>query len=131
MSRENVEVVRALLEAWNSGDMEAVSENLASDVIARPPEGWPEPGPFVGREAVMRQWERVREAFTSDTLELTTDAIDLGHRVLARVVWRGVGHGPESAMKWTNLVTVRSGKVTVIEYFWEHAQALEAAGLSE
>ena len=61
MSRENVEVMRTAFDAWNVGDMDALRELLASDVVLRAPEGWPEPGPYVGREAVMRQWERNRE----------------------------------------------------------------------
>ncbi len=57
MSEENVEVIRAAFEAWNAGDMDALRERLDPDIIWRPPEGWPEPGPFVGREAVMRWFE--------------------------------------------------------------------------
>ena len=58
MSQENVEIVRAAFEAWNAGDMDALRELYDPDVIVRTPEGWPEPGPFVGREAVMRQFEQ-------------------------------------------------------------------------
>ena len=54
MSQENVEIVRATFEAWNAGDMDAFRELQDPDVIARAPEGWPEPGPFVGRERLMR-----------------------------------------------------------------------------
>ena len=63
MSQENVEVVRATFEAWNAGDMDAIREQYDPGVIAWAPEGWPEPGPFVGREAVMRPTffrERIR-----------------------------------------------------------------------
>jgi ketosteroid isomerase-like protein len=56
MSQENVEIVQSSGAAWNAGDMDAVRESLDPDVIWRAPEGWPEPGPYVGREAVMRQW---------------------------------------------------------------------------
>jgi ketosteroid isomerase-like protein len=49
MSQENVEVVRAGFEAWNAGDMDAFGELLAPEIIMWNPEGWPEPGPFVGR----------------------------------------------------------------------------------
>jgi ketosteroid isomerase-like protein len=58
MSQENVEVMRAAYEAWNAGDMDALRDMHDPTVIARFPEGWPESGPFVGREAVMRQIER-------------------------------------------------------------------------
>ena len=41
--------------------MDALRELYDPDVIVRMPEDWPEPGPFVGREAVMRQLEQLRE----------------------------------------------------------------------
>src|SRR5207245_2706561 len=53
MSQENVEIVRALFDAWNAGNMDAVRECYDRDVILRVPRDWPEPGPWVGREAVM------------------------------------------------------------------------------
>ena len=60
MSEENVEVARAYFEAWNAGDMDALREVYHPDLIVRAPEGWPEPGPFVGREAVISQAKRRR-----------------------------------------------------------------------
>ena len=65
MSQENVEVVRAAFEAWNAGDMGAFRELYDPDVIATPLEGWPERGPFPGREAFMHQFEQLRA--TCDT----------------------------------------------------------------
>jgi len=76
MSQENVEVVRATFEAWNAGDMDALGESLDPDAIMRMPEGWPEPGPYVGREAIMRQWEQQRETWDADALEFISDFID-------------------------------------------------------
>ena len=35
MSQENVEIVRAAYEAWNSGDMDAVRELYDPDVVMR------------------------------------------------------------------------------------------------
>src|SRR4051794_28846367 len=49
MSQENVEIVRAVDEAWNAGNMGALRELLDPDVILRLPAEWPESGPFVGR----------------------------------------------------------------------------------
>ena len=37
------------------------------NVIVRATEDWPEPGPFVGREAVMRQGEQLRETWDAVT----------------------------------------------------------------
>ena len=54
MSQENVDVVRASIDAWNAGDMDAFVSSTTPTPSADP-EVWPEPGPFVGRDAVMRQ----------------------------------------------------------------------------
>jgi ketosteroid isomerase-like protein len=131
MSQENVEVVRKVIAAWNAGDMDAFRELCDPEIIMRPPERWPEPGPFVGREAVMREWHQTRETWDADTLEPISDFIDAGDRVVVRHVWRGMGQGPESNIETTQVTMVRKGKIVYQEFFWDHAEALEAAGLRE
>jgi uncharacterized protein len=131
MSQQNVESVKAGFEAWNAGDMEALRELYDPNVIMRNPEGWPEPGPFVGREAVMRQWEEQREAWDADAMEPVSDFIDAADRVVVRFIWRAAGRGPESNLELTNVITLRSGRVVYQEFFWDHTEALETLGLSE
>ena len=130
-SQENVEVVKAAFEAWNAGDMDALRDLYDPDVIVRAIEGWPEPGPYVGREAVMRWLAQVRGTWDADTLELTSDFIAAGDRVAARQVWHGAGRGPEASMEMTIVQTVRDGRIFYVEFFWDHAKALETLGLSE
>jgi hypothetical protein len=131
MSEENVEVVRRAFEAWNAGDMDAVRVAFDPDAIMRVAKGWPEPGPFVGRDAVLRQLKQQRETWDSDSFELTSDLIDAGEQVVVRWVWHGAGSGPESNIEATAVYTVRKGRVFYVEHFWDHAEALEAAGLRE
>jgi ketosteroid isomerase-like protein len=131
MAQENVEPVRATFEAWNAGDVDALREPLDPDCVMRMPEGWPEAGPFAGREAIMRQWEQQRETWDADSLELISDFIEAADRIAVRFIWRGAGRGPESNLEVTGVYTVRMGKIVTIEFFWDHAEALEAAGLSE
>ena len=131
MSQENVEVVKAAYEAWNTGDMDAYRELCDPDIIVRTAEHWPEPGPWVGREAVMRQWEQMRETWDADAFELITDLIGAADRVVVRFIWHGAGYGPEANIEATGVYTVRKGKIFAIEHFWDHTEALEAVGLSE
>jgi|SRR5215212_7254732 len=130
MSQENVEVVGAMGAAWNAQDMDALREVYDPDVIVRVPPGWPEQGPFVGREAVMRQWERNRESWDSDTFDVIGDPIDAGDRVVVRLIWAGVGRGLRTQLEFTAIFTVRNGRISYQESFWDHAEALEALGLS-
>ncbi len=131
MSQENVEIVKRAFEAWNAGDMDAVREAFDPDAIMRMVEAWPEPGPFVGRDAVMRQLEQQRETWDTDSFQLISDFIDIGDRVAVRWIWHGAGYGPEANIEATAVYTVRKGMIFRVEHFWDHAEALEAAGLSE
>jgi uncharacterized protein len=131
MSRENVEVVLAGYEAWNAGDMETYGKLLHANVIMRPPEGWPEQGPFVGREAVLREFKQVRDTWEADAAEPISEPIDVGDKVLMRFHWRLKGRGPDASTELTCLYTVRDGKHLSFEFFWDHAKALKAAGLEE
>jgi ketosteroid isomerase-like protein len=132
MSEENVEIVQASFEAWNAGDMDAFRELHHPDAVLRMAEAWPEPGPYLGRDAVMREYKQLRDTWKrGDTSELIGDFIDVGDRVVARFIWRGTGHGPESNIDLTVVYTVRKGSILVAEYFLDHAEALEAAGRSE
>ena len=130
MSRDNVEVVRAMFEAYRTGDMDAFCELHDPDVIGRMPEGWPEPG-FVGREAVMREFEQLRETFDATSVRPISDFIDAGDRVVVRLAYHGEGHGPEINLEMTQVITVRNGKILYREYFLDHAEALETLGLSK
>jgi ketosteroid isomerase-like protein len=42
------------------------------------------------------------------------------------MAWHGFGRGPQSDMEWTNVFTIRDGRILKAQYFWDHAEALEA-----
>src|SRR4051812_42691086 len=131
MSEENVELVRTYLKLWNAVDMKGVRELHDPDAVTEAAPDWPEPGPFVGRDAVMQQLNQARDAFDNDSVELLSDLSAVGDRVIARVGWHGLGRGPQSDMEWTIVFTIRDGRILKAQYLWDHAEALEAAGLRE
>jgi ketosteroid isomerase-like protein len=57
----------------------------------------------------------------------------VGDRVVARMDWGGRGRasGIDLRSNLTSISTVRDGKVAKIEWYFDHAKALEAVGLSE
>jgi uncharacterized protein len=131
MSQENVEVVRASFEAWNAGDMDALRDLYHEDAVTRGLDNWPEAGPNVGREAVMRQYARMRESVDTDSVEVHAEPVDIRDRVAVRMSWRAIGRGPEVNMELTAVFTVRDRRIHGVDFFWDHAEALEAVGLRE
>jgi ketosteroid isomerase-like protein len=129
VSQENVDLVRRLTEAFNAGDMDAWSDFVAPNVIWRVMPDWPEQGPFIGRDAVLRQVRQLRESWDSDALVRVGDLIDAGDQVVLRQIRRGVGRGPELNMEMTCICTVREDRIIAFEFFWDRAQALKAVGL--
>ena len=84
MSQENVEVVEAVFDAWNAGDMDAFRDLYDPSVVMQTVPDWPEPGPYVGREAVMVFFKRLREAWDFDAVEPNKGLIEVADHVLVR-----------------------------------------------
>jgi ketosteroid isomerase-like protein len=131
VSQENVEIVRRAIEAWNARDVESSRERLDPDVVMRMPEGFPESGPFVGREAVLRWILDALEPFDEFVLEPTSDFIDVGDRVVVRYRSHGRGRGPNVSFEFTEVATFWDGRVTYIQFYRDHHEALKAMGLEE
>ncbi len=131
MSQENVEFVRTSFGIWTAGDMDAYRELLDPDFVMYGPKDWPEGSPMVGRDAAMRQFVNIREAFDFDRAEPVSEFIDVGAHVVSRFAWKGLGHGPPSNMEMSCVYLVENGRMRRMDFFFDHAEALEAVGLSE
>jgi ketosteroid isomerase-like protein len=131
MSQENVEIVQAAFEAWNAWDMDAVAELLVPDVVVRLPSDWPEPGPWVGRETVIRELKQQRRVYDGSAVEPVSDFLGVADRVVVRFINHGTLGGVDFTQEITGVYTLRGGKVFGWEHFYDHAEALEAVGLSE
>jgi ketosteroid isomerase-like protein len=111
--------------------MEAIREQYDPAVVLRYAEDWPEGSePAMGREAVMRWIEQLRSTWDAQSLE-PISFIDAGDRVITRQILRAVGQGPDLNLEVTVVTTYRQGKTILVEFFWDHAEALKAVGLSE
>jgi ketosteroid isomerase-like protein len=133
MSRENVEAVRRAFRAYNAGDLAALREFYEPTAVMYHLDGWPEPGPSFGRDAVLAEFARLQEAWQGgrERLEVLGDFVEISNHVLTRVCWHVSGRGPGTTMEFTMISTFRKGKIITVQYFWDHAEALEAVGLRE
>src|SRR5438067_453921 len=95
MSQEKRRSAESLDRGLERGDVDARQELHDPEVIVRWVEGWPEPGPSEGREAVMAQFTRLRDAW-GDT-RLVEEALAT-HREWVVVRWRLVTEGGGSGV---------------------------------
>jgi ketosteroid isomerase-like protein len=136
MSQENLSVLAQMNEAFNAAINADGWENLIPFLdpdfeFHEPPE---QPGAtvFRGPEAASKGWARWAEAWTEQRSELK-DVHELGDgRVLVANRNRLLGrNGIRVEQDSWNVFTFRDGKVLRWESYWDRANALEAAGLSE
>jgi ketosteroid isomerase-like protein len=123
------------LEATNRGDFEAAFALYHPDIELTAT------GTFVtlGFDPVYRgREERIRfqERWHADWGEFRfepEELIDLGERVLlvGRVKGSGLSSGVAVDNDWADLFTISTGRVIREQVFFDRAEALEAAGLSE
>jgi ketosteroid isomerase-like protein len=133
MSEENVEVVRAIWDAVNRGDIDEAFRYAPDDFVA----DWsgseaPESGVYRGREAVKERFERTSEAW-SEMEYFETEIIDAGDQVLrvGGVRARGRGSGAEVTAQGAQVWTFRGGTPVSVRLFQSKEEAIEAIGLFE
>jgi hypothetical protein len=131
MSEENVEIVLGGLRRFGAG--EPIAEVWHEDAVLSAPEGWPEPGPFEGRGAIMRQLERLGADYAEQHFDDVEVVADTGEWVVASVRWytRGAHSDIETSFDMAAAFRVREGRYAEVHYRWSVDEALEAAGLGE
>jgi ketosteroid isomerase-like protein len=131
MSEENVEIVRKAFEYWNRGDLDAFLALIADDAILRAAEGFPE-RVIHGKDAMRSFFEDLVQAIGHDAeIEELIDAGGTGVVTRIEVHVTGGLSGIETDVRYSQVLTLRKGKAILIEYFWDHREALEAGGLTE
>jgi ketosteroid isomerase-like protein len=130
MSEKNAEIVRNAYDYWNRGDLDAFMALIDEEVVIRAAEGWPEPV-FYGKDSARAFFEGLVESIGHDSV--IEDLTGAGRTVVVRVRTSVTGgqSGIETEIRSSQIITLRKGKAVLLEYFWDHEEALEAAELSE
>jgi ketosteroid isomerase-like protein len=131
MSRENLEMVRRQHEHFNRTG-EVLAESYRSDAEWMTAREDPDPATHRGLEAIrgyFAQWTGMFESIDLRDDEL----IDAGDKVFAwiRISGHGAASGASVEMEQAQVWTFREGKVVRVEEYFDRAEALQAAGLSE
>jgi ketosteroid isomerase-like protein len=132
MSRENVEVVRRSVDAWNRRNQKAWLALYHPEVEV----DWsrsrgPLKGLYHGRAALQSFWNDYWSIFEAAQLEVH-DFIDSGSEVVVPNTAHVRGRQGIEAVARSNFVyTVENGQIKRFRMFQERAEALAAVGLRE
>ena len=132
MSRENVEIALASLDAWNRGDREAWLALWDEDAEFYPLRAQLEGQSYRGREGLDRFLSEMAEEWDDVRFEID-ETRDAGEQVVGvgRFRARGRASGVDLNVPMGVLTRVRRKRIVYIRFFSEASDALEAAGLSE
>lgn len=134
MSQENVGVVAKGFDAVNRGDFDGLLDTYAPDVEFVP-DAQALSMPMRGRDAVRSWLEGLATAWVAATKPVSTlelFEVDDG-RVVHRGEWGGLGvaSGAHMSRSLSSVYSIRDGRVSRVEWFFDHAGALTAVGLEE
>jgi ketosteroid isomerase-like protein len=131
MSQENVEVIRAALDAFNRGDFDAMLKYAAPDFEL----DWSR---AVGPQRGVYKLDQARSFFDDfgDTFESIrvepSEFIEVDDNVIVPQTGYTRGRdGIETTARITLIWTIRDGAIARICLYQDKQEALEAAGLSE
>jgi ketosteroid isomerase-like protein len=125
---DNVDLARTLVELWNAGDIDGVVDLYTEDAAMIAGPEWPDQAEYHGHEGVRANIEQWRSVWESSRIE--AESIEAhGDRVVASGTWitRGRASGIEGDMPFVILLTLRGGKIAVLEWFTDHDEAVAAA----
>jgi hypothetical protein len=127
----NLNVIQRAFELWNEGEIRSpeFSALLDENVLVHHPRGWPEPGPTRGIGELLNQYERMRETFAVDSIELAGIRID-GDRALIHMRWNATGDasGVDTGLELFVAYTLADARIAGMSFYWTEAEALEDLG---
>ena len=131
MSEENVEVALETFRRFDAADFEAWAKLWHPQGRATAAAGWPEQGPFEGREAVVNQFKQMYENWSDYRFEDVEVVQTTGQWVVIswRLWTRGIGSGLESQVDLAVAMQIEDGQVVQGHFRWNADEALAAAGL--
>jgi ketosteroid isomerase-like protein len=133
MSRTNMDVVRAVFEAWNRRDFEGAVSHTAEDVELHFIGGFSDVmgTEWKGRDGMLRFW---REWLGTLGGRIVVESLlDAGDRVVVIGTMDAVGEasGAPSVIRFGQVWSFREGQVVRIDGYYDPRAALEAVGLSD
>jgi len=124
-------------EAYNRRDLDALLLGYHQDLEYFPGREWVKAGLaepcYRGHDGYRRYVAATSEVWGDENYIMPSELIDLGDRfvLLATVPMRGQASGVSLTQAFAYIGVLKDGKIIRLQEFYDHGEALEAAGLSE
>jgi uncharacterized protein len=131
MSRQNVDLVREALDAFNGCDIDRLLEHIHPNLEFVSHLAGGEGGVYQGPPGLRRYFVDLERQW-SEIVRLPEEFIDAGDSVVAVYRVRALGRvsGVKLDQRFATVFIVHSGKIGGIQTYRDRRQALEAAGLA-
>jgi ketosteroid isomerase-like protein len=129
--------LRLASEAYNRRDLDAVVIGFHPELEYHPGREWVESGLvepcYRGPDGYRTYVAATSEVWGGENFIKPVEVIDLGERLLllAHVPMRAQASGVSLTEAFAYIGTLKDGKVIHLQEYYDHAEALEAAGLTE
>jgi hypothetical protein len=131
MSQENVEIFHKVVRLYEADDLDGIKALLHPEVESTPVEGWPEPGPFIGRDELLAQFERNTAEVEEHRISNVSIVAEDQDWVVGEFRWevRGLGSGIQTHLDVVAAQRVERDRIVELHFRLGREAALEAAGL--
>jgi ketosteroid isomerase-like protein len=131
MSQENVEIVKASFDAWNTGDLDAIRRVYVEDGMVET-DFTMLSGTFEGDDPIGRWVAEQREAWAQLRWELDR-IFEVGDAVVSfyRTIAVGRKSGIRVVRELAGVYRIRDGKIASERVYLDRSAALKAVGLEE
>ena len=132
MSAENVELVLESIRRFRPETLDEWAELWHPEARLYVPEGWPEPGPFIGLDAVTREFRNAFGVWAELRFE-DVEVVDESEEWVVmtfRIPTRGATSGLGADFDFAAAYRIEAGLLADIVVHWRIEDALDAAGLS-
>ena len=138
MSREDAElapvaVLRRWIDAWNRADLEAFAGAFDAEAVVITDPSWVEAGPFEGRAAIGEWYAGLRESWGERNAVVIAELFEAGENAVLRINWevRGRSSGIDTTLDATCVNRINGEKIIRQQWYFDHDEALRAAGLPD
>ena len=128
---DDLEVIKEATRRFGAGELDALAELYAPDVVMFGPKEWPETGRFDGIDAIVRQFARLQEDWSEQSMSLARSQ-RVGRWYVLEFHWivHGRASGARMETRLSSIARIEDGLIVELRFYSSFDEALAAAGLN-